>query len=230
MRSLLRLWGVTLAGNLVGDWLVAWLIIRGLPRLRPAAVDTGTHYAALGVNLRSFVLAVLAGPVITLMTWMQHATESLGVRLVPALLFGALLTGGQLFHSVLDSIMRNGPPGSTQRTSDHPTGTPRRPSVPPPQRHLTSHPGPATPSGKGNPGVVRSPRGPAPARHRRRAVPARPAPCRTSTAARRTAAAARPGRPRCRCSRRAATCSVSTSTPRTGTAPGSSPPPSSRTC
>ncbi|MFF5219298.1 hypothetical protein [Micromonospora sp. NPDC000442] len=43
--------------------------------------------------------------VITLMTRMQHATESLGVRLVPALLFGALLAGGQLFHSVLDSIM-----------------------------------------------------------------------------------------------------------------------------
>ncbi|MEW2444758.1 formate/nitrite transporter family protein [Micromonospora marina] len=105
VRSLLRLWGVTLAGNLVGGWLVAWLIIRGLPRLRPAAVETGTHYAALGVNLRSFVLAVLAGLVITLMTRMQHATESFGVRLVPALLFGALLTGGQLFHSVLDSIM-----------------------------------------------------------------------------------------------------------------------------
>jgi formate/nitrite transporter FocA (FNT family) len=43
--------------------------------------------------------------VITLMTRMQHATESLGVRLVPALLFGALLAGGQLFHCVLDSIL-----------------------------------------------------------------------------------------------------------------------------
>jgi formate/nitrite transporter FocA (FNT family) len=43
--------------------------------------------------------------VITLMTRMQHATESLGVQLVPALLFGALLAGGQLFHCVLDSIL-----------------------------------------------------------------------------------------------------------------------------
>ncbi|WBC16599.1 formate/nitrite transporter family protein [Micromonospora sp. WMMA1998] len=105
VRSLLRLWGVTLVGNLLGGWLAAWLIIRGLPRLRPAAVESGMHYAALGVNLRSFVPAVLAGLVITLMTRMQHATESLGVRLVPSLLFGALLAGGQLFHSVLDSIM-----------------------------------------------------------------------------------------------------------------------------
>jgi DNA-binding Lrp family transcriptional regulator len=55
-------------------------------------------------TLRSFVLVVLAGTVITLMTRMQHTTENLGVKLVPAILFGSLLAGGQLFHSVLDSL------------------------------------------------------------------------------------------------------------------------------
>jgi formate/nitrite transporter FocA (FNT family) len=103
--TLTRLWGVTLAANLAGGWGVAWLIIRAFPALRSTAVEAGTHYADLGVNLRSFTLAVLAGMVITLMTRMQHATESLGVQLVPALLFGALLAGGQLFHCVLDSIL-----------------------------------------------------------------------------------------------------------------------------
>jgi formate/nitrite transporter FocA (FNT family) len=39
------------------------------------------------------------------MTRMQHATESLGVQLVPAVLFGALLSGAQLFHCVLDSLL-----------------------------------------------------------------------------------------------------------------------------
>ncbi|SCL14271.1 Formate/nitrite transporter FocA, FNT family [Micromonospora nigra] len=105
LRALLRLWTVTLAGNLLGGWLVAWLITQGFPELGSTAIETGTHFATLGVNLRSFTLAVLAGMVITLMTRMQHATESLGVRLVPALIFGALLASGQLFHSVLDSIM-----------------------------------------------------------------------------------------------------------------------------
>ncbi|MEV4543451.1 formate/nitrite transporter family protein [Micromonospora echinaurantiaca] len=103
-RALLRLWSVALAGNLAGGWLVAWLITRGYPELRDTAIGTAAHYARLGVNLRSFALAVLAGMVITLMTRMQYATESLGVRLVAALLFGALLAAGQLFHSVLDSI------------------------------------------------------------------------------------------------------------------------------
>ncbi|MDG4803758.1 formate/nitrite transporter family protein [Micromonospora sp. WMMD980] len=105
LGSLLRLWVVTLAGNLVSGWLLAWLIVTGLPELRETAIETGRFYAELGINLRSFVLAVLAGMVITLMTRMQHATDSLGVRLVPALLLGALLAGGQLLHSVLDSIL-----------------------------------------------------------------------------------------------------------------------------
>ncbi len=68
------------------------------------SVAGGWHYFELGFNLHSFVLAVLAGTVITLMTRMQHSTDNLGVQLVPAILFGALLAGGQLFHSVLDSL------------------------------------------------------------------------------------------------------------------------------
>jgi formate/nitrite transporter FocA (FNT family) len=105
LRALARLWVATLLANLAGGWLVAWLIMEALPGLHSTAVEAGAHYAGLGINLRSFCLAVLAGMVITLMTRMQHATESTGVRLVPALLFGALLAGGRLFHSVLDSIL-----------------------------------------------------------------------------------------------------------------------------
>jgi formate-nitrite transporter family protein len=105
VAMLARLWGVTLVANLAGGWGIAWLIMQASPGLHTTAVQAGAHYAALGINLRSFTLAVLAGMVITLMTRMQHATESLGVQLVPALLFGALLAGGQLFHCVLDSIL-----------------------------------------------------------------------------------------------------------------------------
>ena len=105
VSALARLWSVTLVANLVGGWLIVALIITGLPELDRVAVSAGTHYAELGVSLRSFVLAVLAGAVITLMTRMQHATDSLGVQLVPAILFGSLLPIGQLFHCVLDSLV-----------------------------------------------------------------------------------------------------------------------------
>ncbi len=108
VRSMVRLWVVTLAMNLMGGWIMMWLILTARPDLKSTAVPVGTHYAQLGVSLRSFALAVLAGAVITLMTRMQNATDSLGVRIVPAILFGALLSGGQLFHCVLDSLLMFG--------------------------------------------------------------------------------------------------------------------------
>ncbi len=104
LLGLARLWSVTLVTNLVGGALIMWILITARPDLESTAVEIGTHYAELGVNLRSFMLAVLAGLVITLMTRMQHATESLGIQIVPAILFGALLAGGELFHCILDSL------------------------------------------------------------------------------------------------------------------------------
>ncbi|GGF46219.1 formate transporter [Marmoricola endophyticus] len=102
--ALLRLWAVTLVTNLVGGALMAWVVVHARPDLQATARETGTHYADLGVSLESLLLAVLAGAVITLMTRMQHATESLGVQLVPAVLLGSLLAGAELFHCVLDSL------------------------------------------------------------------------------------------------------------------------------
>jgi formate/nitrite transporter FocA (FNT family) len=104
VRELARLWAVTFAANLVGGLLIMAVIVWAKPDLRATAIETGTHYAELGVTGESFALAVLAGAVITLMTRMQHATESLGVQLVPAILFGALLVGAELFHCVLDAL------------------------------------------------------------------------------------------------------------------------------
>lgn len=104
-QSLLRLWVITLATNLAGGWVITWLIIVARPDLKATAIEVGTHYAELGISARSFALAVLAGAVITLLTRMQHATDNLGVQLVPAILFGSLLSAGQLFHCVLDSLL-----------------------------------------------------------------------------------------------------------------------------
>jgi formate/nitrite transporter FocA (FNT family) len=103
--NLARLWAVTLVLNLLGGLVITVIAMVALPELHPVAVTTGSHYAHLGVSWRSFCLAVLAGAVLTLMTRMQHATESLGVKIVPAVVMPFLLVVGQLFHSVLDSIL-----------------------------------------------------------------------------------------------------------------------------
>ena len=108
LKGLARLWAVTLATNLLGGLLIMWIVVTARPDLHATVIEVGTHYAELGVNGESFALAVLAGAVITLMTRMQHSTDSIGVQLVPAVLFGALLAGAELFHCVLDSLFMLG--------------------------------------------------------------------------------------------------------------------------
>ncbi len=105
LAQLLRLWAVTLAANLLAGYAMAAMVVVALPDVHEVAVETGSHYAHLGVSWRSFFLAVLAGAVITLLTRMQHATDSLGVRAVAAVMMSFVLVGAQLFHSVLDSIL-----------------------------------------------------------------------------------------------------------------------------
>ncbi len=103
-----RLWVVTLITNIIGGLLIMWILVTARPDLHATIVEVGTHYAELGANGESFALAVLAGAVITLMTRMQHATDNLGVQIVPAILFGSLLAGAELFHCVLDALFMLG--------------------------------------------------------------------------------------------------------------------------
>ena len=77
----------------------------GLPRPRETAIKAGTHYIEYGHGVRALSLAILAGAAITLMTWMQHATEEASAKIVAAVAMGFLLAGAQLFHSILDSLM-----------------------------------------------------------------------------------------------------------------------------
>ena len=103
--ALLRLWLLTLVANLAAGLAMAGMTMVALPDLKATAIEAGSHYAHLGVSWRSFFLAVLAGAVITLLTRMQHSTDNIGVQLVPAVVMPFVLVGGQLFHSVLDSIL-----------------------------------------------------------------------------------------------------------------------------
>ena len=104
-RMLLRLWVGTLAANLVGGWLFTYLVMKGFPQFADTAIKAGGHYVQLGLGVTAFSLAVLGGTVITLMTWMQHTTDSAGLRLVPAVTGGFLLAGAQLNHAVVNSLL-----------------------------------------------------------------------------------------------------------------------------
>ncbi|MCO5995529.1 formate/nitrite transporter family protein [Actinoallomurus rhizosphaericola] len=104
-RELIRLWSVTLAANLAAGWILTYIVDIGFPRLHPTAVEAGARYIDLGITWRALALAVLAGAVMTLMTWMQHSTTSPGVKLAPAVTTGFLLGGGGLNHAVVSSLL-----------------------------------------------------------------------------------------------------------------------------
>lgn len=103
--SLLKLWSGTLVMNLVGGWAFMWLVARAFPEFRPELETAARHFVDAGFEWQSVCLAVLGGSTITLMTRMQHGTQSDMAKIVAAVAGGFLLAGLQLFHSILDSLL-----------------------------------------------------------------------------------------------------------------------------
>lgn len=105
VAQLLKLWSGTLFANLLGGWVLMWLIMTGFPDLHAQTVESATHYALAPLSLETFSLAVLGGAAITLMTRMQHGTDSMGGKIAAAVAGAFLLAGLQMFHSILDSLL-----------------------------------------------------------------------------------------------------------------------------
>lgn len=101
---LLRFWGVTLVGNLTGGWAAMWMAMTALPGLGAIAVDTGEKFANAPLSLQTFVLAVLAGSAMTLLTRMRIGTGDDMARVVACVVIGFLVAGLGMFHSILDTL------------------------------------------------------------------------------------------------------------------------------
>lgn len=103
--QLLKLWSGTLIANLVGGWAIMWLIMTAYPKLHAQTIESATHFATAPLSAETVTLALLGGMVITLMTRMQHGTESTFGKIAAAIAGGFLLAGLQMFHSILDSLL-----------------------------------------------------------------------------------------------------------------------------
>jgi formate/nitrite transporter FocA (FNT family) len=103
LRELGRLWGLTFLGNLAGLALFAFALSRtGVlqPSALEAAGQTATTFAERGV-VAALLSAVMAGTVMTLLTWVTHAVERDTARILIALLVGFLLSAPNLNHAVV---------------------------------------------------------------------------------------------------------------------------------
>jgi formate/nitrite transporter FocA (FNT family) len=105
VRQLLKLWSGTLVSNLAGGWLLMSLIMAAFPKLHAQTVESALHYVSAPISAESVSLAVLGGMAITLMTRMQHGTDSVFGKITAAVAGAFLLAGLQMFHSILDSLL-----------------------------------------------------------------------------------------------------------------------------
>jgi formate-nitrite transporter family protein len=104
-RQLAKLWSGTLFANLAGGWLVMWLIVLAFPDLHAQTVESATHYALAPLSAETAALSLLGGAAITLMTRMQHGTDSMPAKIAAAVAGAFLLAGLEMFHSILDSLL-----------------------------------------------------------------------------------------------------------------------------
>ena len=98
-----RLWGGTAVANLVGGYIITGIIVLGFPELQTTAIEVGRHFPEQGIGLLPFSTAVLAGIIITLMTWMEQSSSSLVGKLLAAIGAGFLLAYGELNHAIVAS-------------------------------------------------------------------------------------------------------------------------------
>ncbi len=103
-RDIVRLWGGALVANLAGGWVIMGVVVAGLPQVRAHAVELGRNFAQAGYGGTSFATAVLGGTIITLMTWMEHSTDSIPGKMAAAVVAGYLLAAGSLNHAVVLSL------------------------------------------------------------------------------------------------------------------------------
>lgn len=102
-RQVGRLWFGTLTMNVVGGLVMVFLMMAAFPDIGETAVEEGTHFVERGVGMESFISAVVAGIVITLMTWMQ-LNKPPGARIVAAVSAAFVLKYGSLGHVVVASL------------------------------------------------------------------------------------------------------------------------------
>ncbi|QWC85786.1 formate/nitrite transporter family protein [Nocardioidaceae bacterium] len=102
---LAKLWGGVLVMNLLGGWLVMWLVVIAFPGLHESLIELASEYVLVGFGARGMALAVLAGAAMTLLTRMQAGTGDITGKMGAAIAIAFLLVGTGLFHSILDSLL-----------------------------------------------------------------------------------------------------------------------------
>ncbi len=107
LGSLLRLWGLVILGNLIGGYLIAFLLVWIGPKLGIFDLRTiekiAVHVTDYNVIV-IFVSAVLAGWLMGLLSWLVAASKDTLSRIVIIFLITAVLGFSGLHHSIVGNV------------------------------------------------------------------------------------------------------------------------------
>lgn len=106
LTALLRLWGVTLALNLVGGaLLLAILLVDGaLPDGAAPVLDSAAEEIAGKGPLATLARAVLAGALLALLSYMLNAVDTVSARILVTTMVGFFLALGPFDHAVVSGL------------------------------------------------------------------------------------------------------------------------------
>ena len=103
IADLLRLWGITMVANVAAILVLALILTRaGLvpPETHDAAGRMADTFAERDF-VSALLSAILAGTIMTLLTWLTHAAERDTARILVALLIGFVLAAPSLNHAIV---------------------------------------------------------------------------------------------------------------------------------
>lgn len=107
LRSLLKMWGLVILGNLFGGYLMALLIIWIGPKLgvfELSAVDAIAEHVTSYTPLVVFTSAVLAGWLMGLLSWLLTSAKDTVSRLIIIYMITAVMSFTGLHHSIIGNV------------------------------------------------------------------------------------------------------------------------------
>jgi len=107
LGSLLRLWGLVILGNLIGGYLIAFVLVWIGPKLGIFELKTVEKIAVHVTNYSGaviFISAILAGWLMGLLSWLVAASKDTLSRILIIYIITAVLAFAGLHHSIVGNV------------------------------------------------------------------------------------------------------------------------------
>ncbi|AFL82152.1 formate/nitrite transporter family protein [Aequorivita sublithincola DSM 14238] len=107
LKSLLKLWGLVIFGNLIGGYIIAFFLVWIGPRLQIFDLSTIEKIAVHVTDYDKMIIfasAVLAGWLMGLLSWLIAASKSTLSRIVIIFMITAVLAFTGLHHSIVGNV------------------------------------------------------------------------------------------------------------------------------